>query len=105
MHLRLRLMAATALFLLAGAAFAAPQAAKKELTPQQQRMSTCSTQSAGKKGDDRKAFMSSCLKGDSAAPAPKMTQQQKMTACNKDAGTKALKGDARKTFMSSCLKG
>jgi hypothetical protein len=34
-----------------------------------------------------------------------MTQQEKMTACNADAGAKHLTGDARKTFMSTCLKG
>ena len=34
----------------------------------------------------------------------KMTpQQEKMAACNKDAGTKNLKGDERKKFMSDCL--
>jgi uncharacterized protein HemX len=32
-------------------------------------------------------------------------QQQKMTACNKQAGDKALKGDERKKFMSECLSG
>jgi hypothetical protein len=32
-------------------------------------------------------------------------QQQKMKACNADAGKKKLEGDARKTFMSECLKG
>jgi hypothetical protein len=32
-----------------------------------------------------------------------MTQQEKMTACNKKAGEK--KGDERKAFMSECLKG
>ena len=31
------------------------------------------------------------------------TQQNKMTACNKDAGDKNLSGDARKAFMSQCL--
>ncbi|MFC7420372.1 PsiF family protein [Iodobacter arcticus] len=31
-------------------------------------------------------------------------QQEKMAACNKDAGTQSLKGDARKAFMSTCLK-
>jgi len=30
-------------------------------------------------------------------------QQQKMGACNKEAGAKDLKGDARKKFMSECL--
>ena len=36
-------------------------------------------------------------------PAQK-AQQEKMTACNKEAGDKALKGDERKKFMSTCLK-
>jgi len=40
----------------------------------------------------------------SAADEKKPTaQQEKMTACNKQAGEKNLKGDERKTFMSSCL--
>jgi hypothetical protein len=34
-----------------------------------------------------------------------MSQQDKMKACNKDAGAKSLKGDERKKFMSECLKG
>ena len=35
----------------------------------------------------------------------KMTpQQEKMAACNKEAGDKQLKGDERKKFMSTCLK-
>ncbi len=52
------------------------------------------------KGDDRNKFMSSCLKGEQPT-----TQQEKMTACNKQASAKALKGDDRKKFMSSCLSG
>jgi hypothetical protein len=93
----------------AGTAFAA-EAAKtdKPLTPQQQRMTDCNKQAAGKKGDDRKAFMSSCLKGETAAAAPAAkpaTQQEKMKTCNADANTKKLKGDERKTYMSTCLKG
>jgi hypothetical protein len=105
MCMQLRVLAVASLLAFSASAMAAPQAAaKKELTPQQQRMSTCNTQATGKKGDDRKTFMSSCLKGDAPAPA-KMTQQQKMTSCNKDASAKSLKGDERKTFMSTCLKG
>jgi hypothetical protein len=72
----------------------------KKLTPQQERMQECNAQATDKKGDERKAFMSTCLKGD----AP-MTQQNKMKKCNADASAKALKGDERKTFMSTCLKG
>jgi psiF repeat-containing protein len=73
-------------------------------TAQQQRMKDCNTQ-AGKqnlKGDERKSFMSSCLKGDK----PQLTaQQEKMKSCNKEAGNQKLKGDERKKFMSQCLKG
>jgi hypothetical protein len=39
-----------------------------------------------------------------ATPDKKVTQQEKMKACNKDAGEKKLKGDERKKFMSDCLK-
>ena len=52
-------------------------------------------------GDERKSFMSTCLKGENAAPA---TQQEKMKSCNADASKKSLKGDERKAFMSSCLR-
>ncbi|EWM50458.1 psiF repeat family protein [Bordetella holmesii 70147] len=64
---------------------AAPAAATKEMTPQQKRMSDCNASAAGKKGDDRKTYMSSCLKGE--APAKPLTpQQQRMKDCNAKAG-------------------
>jgi hypothetical protein len=103
----------------ASCAFAADPAPAKTLTPQQQRMKDCNAQATGKTGDERKAFMSTCLKGGSsaaaapaasaaaapaAAPEKPMTQQQKMKACNADATSKHLKGDERKSFLSSCLK-
>ena len=38
------------------------------------------------------------------APSPaQQAQQEKMKACNADAGKKELKGDERKKFMSECL--
>lgn len=89
-----------AALLCAGASFAAEPA--KTLTPQQQRMADCNKQATGKSGDERKSFMSTCLKGESAA-AP--TQQEKMKTCNADASKKSLKGDERKAYMSHCLKG
>jgi hypothetical protein len=46
--------------------------------------------------------MSNCLAGKDA-PAPKMTQQERMKACNVKATD--MKGDDRKKFMSDCLKG
>jgi hypothetical protein len=68
----------------------------KAKTPQQNKMTTCNAEAGDKKGDERKAFMKSCL---SAKP---VTQQSKMKTCNADAGDK--KGDERKAFMSECLK-
>jgi hypothetical protein len=95
--------------------------------PQQEKMKGCNVEAKGMKGDERKAFMSKCLKKDyvlksaapaatpakaeakpaasAAAPAAKPTQQDKMKSCNADAKAKALKGDERKKFMSTCLKG
>jgi hypothetical protein len=68
---------------------------------QQSKMTDCNKQAGDKKGDDRKAFMKSCLSSAPAAASTPMTQQQKMTACNGQAGDK--KGDDRKAFMKSCL--
>ena len=70
-------------------------------TAQQNKMTTCNADASAKtlKGDERKAFMSNCLKA-----KPATTQQDKMKTCNATAGTQNLQGDARKTFMSDCLK-
>ncbi|WP_260958842.1 PsiF family protein [Pseudomonas citri] len=72
-------------------------------TAQQTKMTTCNADATAKalKGDERKAFMSNCLK---AAPATPSTPQERMKTCNATATTQALKGDARKAFMSDCLK-
>jgi len=59
---------ALALSLAAGATFAA-DAPTKAVTPQQQRMKDCNVQATGKHGDERKAFMSTCLKGNASAAA------------------------------------
>lgn len=59
-----RLLFAATLTLASALTFAAPRlAAAKPLTSSQQRMSDCSKQATGKKGVERKAFMSTCLKG------------------------------------------
>ena len=57
---------------------------------QQDKMKACNAQAGDKKGDDRKAFMKTCL---SNAPAKQMTQGEKMSMCNKK--TAGLKGDER----------
>jgi hypothetical protein len=68
-------------------------------TAQQTKMGTCNKEAAGKKGDERKAFMKECL---SAKADAKQAQQGKMKTCNAEA--KGKKGDERKAFMSECLK-
>ncbi|MBL0087191.1 MAG: PsiF repeat protein [Ideonella sp.] len=88
-------VAAATLFLCMGLA----QAADAKPTAQQNKMGECNKEAGDKKGDERKAFMKTCLS------AKKATQQDKMKACNKDAGEKKLKGAERKEFMSGCLKG
>jgi hypothetical protein len=75
-------------------------------TPQQQKMKDCNAEAGAKdlKGDDRKAFMKTCLSAKAPQAEKKGTpQQEKMKACNKEAGEKHMKGDERKKFMSSCL--
>lgn len=100
------MIGAAALALSAASALAAdeptPKEGAKAPTAQQQRMTQCNkdAKADGKTGDERKAFMKSCLSG----KAPEQTaQQQKMTQCNKDAKAQNKAGDERKAFMKECL--
>ena len=74
---------------------------------QQDKMTSCNADAKAKNlsGDDRKAFMKTCLSAAPPPAAPLNSQQQKMKDCNASAKTQGLTGDARKTFMSNCLKG
>ncbi|MDP5008633.1 MAG: PsiF family protein [Glaciimonas sp.] len=67
-------------------------------TAQQDKMKTCNVDASGKKGDERKAFMKSCL---SNAPVAAEAPKSKMSVCN-TAG-KGKKGDEHKAFMKDCL--
>ena len=77
--------------------FGVAHAQDKAKTPQQTKMAMCNKEAVDKKGDERKAFMKTCLSAKKASP-----QQSKMKACNAEATGK--KGDERKKFMSECLK-
>ncbi|MEN0616337.1 PsiF family protein [Klebsiella indica] len=83
-------------------------AAEKTLTPQQQKMSACNKAASSKslKGDERKTFMSNCLKKNATTQDGKTLtpQQQKMRDCNSQATRQSLKGDDRSKFMGTCLK-
>ena len=106
MNIKQMLLVSATACLLAGVVHADDKAANL----QQNRMVTCNQQATGKKGDERKAFMSACLSGKEMPAAPampamdksKMTPGEHMKACNQEATGK--KGDERKAFMSQCLK-
>jgi hypothetical protein len=74
---------------------------------QQTKMTSCNADATAKnlKGDDRKAFMKTCLSSTPAPATKANSQQEKMKTCNAQASEKSLKGDDRKQFMSTCLKG
>jgi hypothetical protein len=67
-------------------------------TPQQEKMKTCNVQAKGKTGDDRKAFMKSCLSGGGAGGAAKSDCEAK--AVSKEG--KPLAGAAKASFMKKC---
>lgn len=92
---KLLAVAAAVAFVCAAPAFAADTKAPNS---QNQKMSECNAKAGDKKGDERKAFMSSCL---SSKPA-KSSASEKMSACNKK--TAGLKGDERKKAQSECMK-
>jgi hypothetical protein len=89
-----KLFALTLLSLFAsGGAFAA---ANETANPQQDKMKACNTKAADMKGDDRKAFMKTCL---SAKPEKK---ESKMAMCNKK--TAGMTKDDRAKAQSDCMK-
>jgi len=63
---------------------------------QQDKMKMCNEQAGDKKGDERKAFMKTCLSAKPAKP------ESKMAMCNKK--TAGLKGDERSKAQSECMK-
>lgn len=87
--------------------------------PQQERMKRCSQEAREKtlKGEDRKQFMSGCLKGkheaaSAGAAAAKgkggaavaQADVAKKKACNRTATEQDLKGAKRKTFIEECMR-
>jgi hypothetical protein len=76
-----------------GAAHAADD---KAATPQQNKMGACNKEAGDKKGDERKAFMKSCL---SAKPAAATVSP----ACEKSAADKKLAGAAKGSHIKKCM--
>lgn len=69
-------------------------------TPQQEKMKACNAQAKGKTGDERKAFMKSCLSGGGAASSSAKSDCE-AKAVSKDG--KPLAGAARASFMKKCV--
>ena len=112
-------------FAFGGAGLHAEELSKsgKPLTAQQLRMKNCNAEAKSNalKGDERKAFMSTCLKGGHAATpvatvedeaaeaapavakAPTARQLQRK-ACGEEAKAEGLKGDPRKDYVKECMK-
>lgn len=66
-----------------------------------ERSAACVRDARSLKGDDRDKAIATCLKSNGSGHS----QQNRMKACNLEAGQKSLRGDERRAFMSSCLKG
>ncbi len=66
---------------------------------QQDKMKACNASAADKKGDERKAYMSTCL---SAKPAAAAKPESKMAMCNKK--TAGMTKEDRAKAQSECMK-
>ncbi len=86
------------LIALAVAAFALSAQAEeaKKPTAQQGKMATCNKDAGDKKGDERKAFMKTCL---SAKPVAAKASPE----CEKAADEKKLAGAARTSNLKKCM--
>ena len=108
----------TAVMLFASPVYAQDEPAKKppseKQLAQRAKMKNCNAEAKSQslKGDERKAFMKTCLSGsastgaadsEASAAAPAGDQKAKMKSCNASAKEQALKGDERKAFMKDCL--
>lgn len=80
---------------------------------QQDRMRSCNKEAKEKalKGDERRAFMSSCLSsgkkdGDKTGGAATASDEARLRKkqCTADAKEKSLTGDERKAFIADCVK-
>ena len=76
-----------------------------EAATQQNKMKDCSEQAKAKglgegKGDERQAFMKECLSAKSTKSG-KTAQQEKMKACNKEAGEKSLTNQSTAVTIES----
>lgn len=65
------------------------------------RVAECTAEARALKGEERERALAACKEGNENGSHP---QQNRMKACNAEAGRKELRGEERRAFMSSCLK-
>lgn len=86
--------------LVAASLFAVGMTSNALATPQQDRMKSCNAEAKGKKGDERKVFMKSCLSADKPAASGAAGADCEKKAVSKDG--KPLAGAAKASFMKKC---
>ena len=67
-------------------------AADAPMSKQQNKMGQCNADAGDKKGDERKAFMKTCLSNNPAA-----------AECDKSAAEKKLAGAAKNSYVKKCI--
>jgi len=88
--------------LVAASLFALAAAPAAMATPQQDKMKSCNVEAKGKAGDERKAFMKSCLSAGKTSDKGSAADTCAAKAVSKDG--KALAGAAKSAFMKKCEK-
>ena len=66
------------------------------------RLAECTAEARALKGEERERALAACKEGGENGNGH--SQQNRMKACNVEAGRKELRGEERRAFMSSCLK-
>jgi hypothetical protein len=104
------LSACAAVLALGAAPLRAADEAPSHPANQREKFAACAHQSRGKKADERRAFMSDCLKKhDAAHPRGSVSAQASgaapRAACTVEADRRKLEGEERRAFLGSCEKG
>jgi hypothetical protein len=108
----LLLAACAAIACLAVLPLRAEEPAAKAST-QRDKFAACAHESKGLKGEERRDFMSDCLKGhghDGAIHEARDTMlgdaaEEGRAHCNEEADRRKLHGDERRAFIGACVKG
>lgn len=104
-------LTAGAIVLALGAAPVDAADAASHPSNQREKFAACAHQSRGMKADERRAFMSDCLKkhGTAQAAAERVSTRaaasRPQVACSAEADRRKLEGEERRAFLGACGKG